>query len=113
MLCAFAGPPRIVRLHGHGEAIEPQDAEFAALLEKLGGSHPARSIIRVHVERISDSCGFAVPLFQFQEQRIQLTKWAAGKGESGLLEYQRAKNAKSIDGLPGLRRVEDSKDMPS
>ena len=107
MMCAFAGSPRIVRLHGHGEAIEPQDAEFAGLLEKLGGSHPARSIIRVHVERISDSCGFAVPLFQFQEQRTQLTKWAAGKGDSGLLGYQRAKNAKSIDGLPGLRRVVD------
>src|ERR671928_1418624 len=23
MLCAFAGPPRIVRLHGHGQALLP------------------------------------------------------------------------------------------
>src|SRR4051812_44106194 len=34
MLCAFAGPPRILRLHGRGEVVLPDDAEFAALLEE-------------------------------------------------------------------------------
>ena len=32
MLCAFEGPPRIVRFHGRGRALEPGDGEFAALL---------------------------------------------------------------------------------
>src|SRR5271156_2235755 len=31
MFCAFQGPPNILRLHGHGRAVEPHDAEFAAL----------------------------------------------------------------------------------
>src|SRR5687767_12421226 len=30
MMCAFEGPPKIVRLHGRGEAIEPEDAEYAS-----------------------------------------------------------------------------------
>src|ERR687886_460226 len=28
MLCAFAGPPRIVRLHGRGRCVAPPDPEF-------------------------------------------------------------------------------------
>src|SRR5215204_3971557 len=32
MLCAFQGPPRILRLHGRGEVALAGDAEFAALL---------------------------------------------------------------------------------
>jgi hypothetical protein len=33
MLCAFAGPPRIVRLHGRGEIVYPADPRFAELLD--------------------------------------------------------------------------------
>ncbi len=108
MLCAFNGPPRIVRLHGRGEAIEPQDPGFEELRFQLGPeAMPTRSIIRVEIERISDSCGYAVPLYEFQEQRTQLTRWAEKKGSAGLHDYERAKNARSIDGLKGLRWVED------
>lgn len=107
MLCAFTGPPRVVRLHGKGEAIEPQDERFAALRLCLGGeAMPTRSIIRVDVERVSDSCGYGVPLLDFREQRTQLARWAGKKGTEGIREYERAKNARSIDGLSGLRWVE-------
>src|SRR5580700_9645745 len=34
MLCAFQGPPRIVRLHGRGEVIFPEDLRFDELLER-------------------------------------------------------------------------------
>src|SRR3954462_6561075 len=50
MLCAFAGPPRIVRLHGRGEVL---------LADDVGDG--VRGVIRVHVDRISDSCGYGVP----------------------------------------------------
>ena len=109
MVCAFTGPPRIVRLHGRGEVIEPQDAGFAQLRDRLLGNDRMadppilRSIIRVEVERLSDSCGYGVPLFEFDSQRTQLSRWAAGKGPAGLREYQRNKNAQSIDGLRTLR----------
>src|SRR5215207_1855467 len=41
MLCAFEGPPRILRLHGRGEVALAGDAEFAALLERAGFDQPA------------------------------------------------------------------------
>ncbi len=107
MLCAFVGSPRVVRLHGRGVALEPQDAGFEELRFQLGPEAiPTRSIIRVEVERVSDSCGFGVPLYEFQEQRTQLPRWAEKKGAEGILEYERRKNARSIDGLTGLRWVE-------
>jgi hypothetical protein len=101
MFCAFDGPPKIVRLHGQGEVVYPTAPEF----ERLARSFPVlpgiRSIIRVRVSRVSDSCGHGVPLYDFKGNRDILDQWATNKGEAGLAEYRRAKNARSVDGLPG------------
>ena len=111
MLCAFEGPPRIVRLHGTAEVLLPEDERFAALEERCafaapGGPAARRSIISVDVERVADSCGYGVPLMQFEGLRPHQGKWAAKKlrtgGEEALLRYQDEKNAQSIDGLPAV-----------
>ena len=102
MMCAFDGPPKIVRVHGRGETIEPQRHDYAALRSLFPAEDQARAIIRVHVERISDSCGYGVPLYRFQSDRAQLRAWAERKGPDGLIEYQTKNNGKSIDGLPAL-----------
>ena len=103
MFCAFQGPPNIVRLYGRGEIIEPQDAEFSALREQFPSAPGTRAIIRVAIDRLSETCGFGVPRFTFDGHRTQLTDWAERKGEDGLVDYQQRKNATSIDGLPALR----------
>ena len=104
MFCAFDGPPKIVRLHGRGQAVEPGDAAFARLRAAFAGAAPGvRAIVRIEVTRISDSCGYGVPLMRFEAEREQLGEWAARKGEAGLETYKREKNAASIDGIPGLR----------
>lgn len=103
MFCAFEGPPRIVRLHGRGEVVEPQDPAFAALRAGWGEGPEGRAIIRIAVDRISDSCGFGVPLMTFEGERTQLPAWMDRKGDDGLRTYQTQKNAASIDGLPTLR----------
>src|SRR5881392_818285 len=36
MLCAFQGPPRILRLHGRGEVVQAADPRFAELFERAG-----------------------------------------------------------------------------
>ncbi len=105
MLCAFEGAPKIVRLHGKGYVVEPQDEGFASLLTRFGelGQCPGvRSIVRVDLERISDSCGYGVPLYAYQGQRSQLTAWAEQQGEDALLSYQRDNNS-SIDDWHRLR----------
>jgi hypothetical protein len=109
MLCAFEGPPRIVRLHGRGEVLEPQDPDFAELRARFPEA-PARALIRVHLERISDSCGYGVPLYEYAGERTQLDDWSDRKGAEGRLLYQRKNNVKSIDGLPALRWTESDSD---
>ena len=103
MFCAFEGLPRIVRLYGRGEALEPGDAGFAALAARFPSHASTRSIIRAELSRIADSCGYGVPLYEHQGERSQLGDWAEHKGPEGLRVYQLERNRESLDGLPALR----------
>jgi hypothetical protein len=102
MFCAFDGKPNIVRLYGRGEALAIGEPEADALLPRFGTYPGVRSVIRVHVDRVSTSCGYGVPLLAYEGERDQLTTWADRRGPDGLVEYREEKNAVSIDGLPGL-----------
>ena len=108
MACAFDGAPGILRLHGRGDVVEPGDAAFATLRPHFAADPAAtvRAILRVRVHRVAESCGFGVPLYDYRGDRDQMTAWCRRKGEQGVLDYQRAKNATSLDGLPALRWVE-------
>jgi hypothetical protein len=92
MFCAFDGPPRIVRLHGSGELIA-HDAP---------GDGGVRGVIRVAIDRVSDACGFGVPLMEVVGERPQRAAWLARHDEGSLLEYMQRKNSTSIDGLPAF-----------
>lgn len=48
------------------------------------------------------SLRFGIPVFGKANPRDTLDRWAAAKGEEGLENYRRTKNAKSIDGLPAV-----------
>jgi hypothetical protein len=111
MLCSFQGPPRILRLHGRGEIVTADDRGFSGLLERGGFDQPAvpearRAVVVVHVERISDSCGYGVPLLSYEGSRPHQDAWAAKRiragGPDALAEYQAEMNTTSIDGLPAL-----------
>ena len=112
MLCAFEGPPRIVRLHGRGEVVPAGDPRFAELFERYGFEHPhqvteaERAIIAVEVDRVADSCGYGVPLMSFEGEREHMEAHAAKKLRTGGPEafpaYVAERNAESIDGLPAF-----------
>ncbi|MDA8047278.1 MAG: pyridoxamine 5'-phosphate oxidase family protein [Actinomycetota bacterium] len=104
MFCAFTGPPRIVRLHGRGHRVRPGEKGFDALAARFPGGDGVgvRSVIVVDAERISDSCGFGVPLMAFEEHRSTMDEWSERKGPDGIAAYWQEKNAASIDGLPGV-----------
>jgi hypothetical protein len=102
MFCAFDGNPNIVRLYGRGEVLPIGEPDADALLPRFGPYPGARSVIRVHVDRVSTSCGYGVPLLNYEGERDQLTTWAERRGPDGLVEYREEKNSVSIDGLPGL-----------
>ena len=111
MFCAFEGPPRIVRLHGEGSVLLPEDPGFQELLEAAAFEDAAvaesrRAIVRVAVNRIADSCGYGVPLMSLDGLRPHAPLWAQKKLRTGGVEalesYMAEKNALSIDGLPGV-----------
>jgi hypothetical protein len=112
MFCAFSGPPRIVRLHGTGQVV-PKDAPgFAELAKGFPGGEGTgvRSVILIDVNRVSDSCGFGVPLMSFDRHRPTLEQWADRKGPDGIRAYWTEKNACSVDGIPGLSIVDETSD---
>ncbi len=100
--CAFDGPPKIVRLHGVGSAIALGEPGYDALRSRFPEISGARAIVRAQVSRIGDSCGWGVPLYEFVAERDTLVRAAETKGPAGLAEYRARKNARSLDGLPGL-----------
>src|SRR6476646_6734711 len=112
MLCAFQGPPRILRIHGRGTVLAPRSDRYdrtAAAFDLTAipaAEHAARSIVVVAVQRIADSCGFDVPLMVEQGRRPQRGAWVDNKlangGQAALGEYVAEHNAESIDGLPAL-----------
>jgi hypothetical protein len=107
MFCAFQGPPRILRLHGRGRVVEPHAPEFATLQAHFAAQEGTRAIIVVEITRVSDSCGYGVPLLQYERDRAELPAWCRKRGEKGLKIYRKEKNRQSIDGLPGVSDVID------
>lgn len=122
MLCAFSGPPRIVRLHGRGEVVTAGEPRFDELARRCGFPEPEipqmrRAIVLVEVERVADSCGYGVPLMSYEGRRPHSDLWAAKKlrvgGPGALLDYQREKNSVSIDGLPAVELPAAAAELPT
>lgn len=111
MLCAFSGPPRVLRLHGRGEVVLPEDERFDALLARGAFAEPTspegrRAIVLVEVTRVGDSCGYGVPLMSYEGERPHQAASVAKKlrtgGPEAMLRYQAERNARSLDGLPAV-----------
>ncbi len=104
MFCAFDGPPKIVRLHGRGDILLPDHPHFERHRAEFGKDRilGQRSIVVVKLDRISDSCGYSVPLMDFRGDRDVLDKSQARRDEAYFAQYQRTHNTASIDGLPAL-----------
>src|SRR5258706_15483769 len=106
MFCAFTGAPNILRLYGTGRTVLRDTAEWDQLAPQFTEYYGARQIIVVDVVKVQTSCGYAVPLYEYVDERDTLIKWANTKGDEGLENYRREKNSQSIDCLPTALGVE-------
>jgi hypothetical protein len=102
MACAFAGAPRISRIYGAGTVYELGSAGFCELMPNFPELPGRRAIIDIAVDRVTTSCGYAVPMMDLVSDRDRLLEWARAKGDDGLVDYRASKNERSIDDLPGL-----------
>lgn len=104
MFCAFEGAASILRLYGTGEAVAFGEPGFAEKMAMFPGFERARGIVTVRIRRISDSCGWGVPFFEYKGEREQLRRHVDHRPHEEWAERRYESNALSIDGLPGLVR---------
>lgn len=103
MFCSFAGPPKILRLYGRGTTVAVDTPDFAVRLADFPDPpdrHAVRAVVTVEVDRVADSCGYAVPLMEYQGDRDLLLTSHSRRTTEDLVEYRATRNAASIDGLP-------------
>lgn len=102
MFCAFEGAPLILRAYGTARNVRPGAADWdglAALFPPMAGT---RQIFDLSIDMVLSSCGMGVPVMRYQEGRGEkmLEPWCAKLGAEGVADYQRRKNAVSLDGKP-------------
>jgi hypothetical protein len=100
MFCAFEGSPLILRVYGKAKAIHLRDEDWAEYISRFPEYPGSRQIFLLDIESAQTSCGFAVPNYQYQEDREDLVNWAEKTGEDGVNNYWKEKNQLSIDGKP-------------
>ena len=89
-------------IDARGHAVLPGDPAFTELVQQFPRHPGTRAVIVVDVERIADSCGYAVPRMDYVADRDVLDLWSEKKGPDGIAAYWAKHNALSLDGLPGL-----------
>ena len=110
MFCAFAGPPQILRLYGKGTSLGWNSNEFKTLVANHYGTAllGTRQIMKLEFDLVQTSCGYGVPLFDYQGEREAMENWHMNKGPDGIQAYWKVNNLSSIDGLAtGLKLAED------
>jgi len=102
MFASFDHRPRVVRLHGRGRIALPGEAAYVDVVARCPAHPSTRAVVIVDVQRVSESCGWGVPVMDLVDERDLLRLSADKKGPEGMNSYRTLKNATSIDGLPGL-----------
>eukprot|EP00466_Bigelowiella_natans_P020145 jgi/Bigna1/69300/fgenesh1_pg.8_\ len=64
-----------------------------------------RGLVRGEIHRVSFSCGYAVPYYDYKSDRDTYWRFANSKSHDYIAEYKVKKNSFSIDKVPSLGRV--------
>ena len=100
MWCSFTTRPLILRCYGTATAHHTTDPTFAALDAQFSPHLGARQVFDMSIDLVQTSCGYAVPFFDYREERDTLDKWTADRGPEGIAAYWQDKNRQTIDGAP-------------
>lgn len=100
MFCSFEKNPMILRLYGTAETYHKPDAEWAEYANLFDEDRGMRQIFVMKVESVQTSCGYAVPFYEFKENRNVLSAWTEKRSDEELKDYWQEKNMKNIDNKP-------------
>ncbi|MEL6674075.1 MAG: pyridoxamine 5'-phosphate oxidase family protein, partial [Bacteroidota bacterium] len=98
MFCAFEGKPMILRLYGKARPVHVGEDGWDELYAHFPDQGGRRQIFDLQVDLVQTSCGYAVPLYDYKEDRDILKKWADEKGPEEVQAYWEKKNLTTIDG---------------
>ncbi len=99
MFCSFDQDPNILRLYGHGEAIGPSNEKWSDIIKHFDEIHGQRQLIVATIDSTQDSCGWAIPRYDYLRERDTLREYSK-KATPELLQEKIASQTTSIDGLP-------------
>ncbi len=105
MMTAFDGPPVTLRLYGIGEILAKGTAAYNALKDQFIDHAGARSIIKINLTRIQDSCGYSIPLYDYRGDRDIYDKSCEVKGPEKIAATIKNKQ-ESIDGIKIENHIE-------
>lgn len=120
----MGGPPQhkstgVKRLYGTGRPLLPKQAILDENICRAFGGKDAlldleqnrgvRSVIVVHVDRVTHSCGLSVPIFDYVGERGAIERMVSKKGYEGMRSFRAQKNSYSIDGLRSVAQLEQAR----
>ena len=98
MFCSFERQPLIMRLYGVARPTHPWDQRWQELVQMFPAYPGARQVFEMELDLVQTSCGYAVPHYEYRSERDTLVRWSEKRGQSGLENYWRERNAVSLDG---------------
>ncbi|PYG34608.1 pyridoxamine 5'-phosphate oxidase family protein [Pelagimonas varians] len=99
MWCGFETRPIILRCYGTAHTYHFRDPEFAVLNAEFPDDIGARQIYDMTVDMVQTSCGYAVPFFDYKEDRKVLESWSGKKDRDGIDTYWQERNGQTLDGF--------------
>jgi hypothetical protein len=99
MVCNFQQPALILRIYGRGRPVLPADPDWGELAAHFTLLPGTRQIFDIAVESVQTSCGWGVPLMEYDKDRATLVKYHAQADPDAWATKMSTRTA-SIDGLP-------------
>ncbi|MFK7799393.1 MAG: pyridoxamine 5'-phosphate oxidase family protein, partial [Aureispira sp.] len=81
MFCAFEGKPLILRLYGQAQVYHERDETYQQYIGLFEVDAGARQIITLDIDLVQTSCGYAVPIMTYEEERTILREWSRKQGK--------------------------------
>lgn len=98
MFCAYEGDANILRLYCTAKAIQEKDSNWDEYINQFENKKAARQVFEVTIEGVNNSCGMGVPLFEYIDQRKDLTNYYEKSTKDDHIAYMKKHNLKSFDG---------------
>lgn len=98
--CSFDAAPLILRCYGTATVLHMDAPAWDELNAQFPPDPAPRQMFDVSLDLVQTSCGFGVPMMEYEGERSDAEDWAAKKGPEGIRSYWDVINGATLDGFP-------------